>query len=518
MSGRAGVLLLVAGIAVAAAALAVGGSHAAQQDALVLDGDGRSFGGVARADVARLLVVRMDGLEQEVAIGADGTFSFAADTPDHAARALTARSDSGGVLTTIVLTPPALCGGAAGPCPQTTAAEPAAESYALLEQRGKTVLARIDPRTLAPIGRTLSFGAHRFGPIRSPDGTQVAVAVPGRAAVDLIDLARLRRVATFAPAGGERTAVRGLAWLRDDRLLVVVQRMSAPYSRDVESRELVVVDPQRRRLVTRTPLTNKLALHGSVAAGGRLVLLLQPSTHKGSTVQLVVADADGRVRTRAVEVGRHRSALRGNLLVVEPSGERAFVFVWALGLNRGRAIEIDLDTLRPVTRTISVAPGTRLAPTGISSLQAFAAGAGHVAATDVVTTRGGRPAAGVFLIDTRTWVAGLLDARARGLAYGDGKIFTFGIDNLIRVDPASGRARPPRGGIGVTAYDLRGRRLYHAYGERSFARLLLTGNYGHGLTSGVRSRVAFDAGSGRGLAALPPLNPHRIELVPEPPR
>jgi hypothetical protein len=123
MNGRAeGMLkLLVAAAVMVVAALAVGGSQAAQQDAVVVEGSGASLTGVVRDDVERVLVVRMDGVEQEVAIAADGSFAYDADTPDHVARSLTARAASGAVLSALVLTPAPACGGAAGPCPQASA-------------------------------------------------------------------------------------------------------------------------------------------------------------------------------------------------------------------------------------------------------------------------------------------------------------------------------------------------------------------------------------------------------------
>jgi len=136
-------------------------------------------------------------------------------------------------------------------------------------------------------------------------------------------------------------------------------------------------------------------------------------------------------------------------------------------------------------------------------LQAIAAGEGHIAATDIVPGPDGRTAGGVFLLDTHTWVARLLDPRAHQLAYRDGQLFTFGPDNL------------GNRGTGVTAYDLNGWRVYHAYGERSFARLLFAGAYGHGLPPSAGTGDAFDAASGASAGKLAPLNPFRIELVPD---
>ncbi len=467
--------------------------------------------GVARSDVQRVEAVLRDGTTRELPLNEWRAFSYVAPAPAETAIGLVGRSGDSevGVVpvpqTTSALSPTAVqpCAG----CPQTNAVAPAVPSYALLERRAGTVLTRIDPRTLAVVGRPLLLSGYRYGPARSPDGTTLAIAASDRATVDLVDLARLARVASIPLSSGERTSVRALAWLRDGRLLAVVQRMRPPYGRYVQSRQLVVVDPLTRRVVARTPITNKLAINGVASAGNHLVLLLKPQApRKSSTMQLVVADAQGKTRTAEVEVGRYGSALRPGVLALDPSGRRAFVLVWPLGLDEGRAVEVDLDTLRPLTHTIRLADGTPIRPAGVASLQAVPAGEGHVAATDIIPGHDGRSAGGVFLLDTHTWVARLLDPRAHQLAYRDDHVFTFGPDNL-----------GSRGGIGVTAYDLDGHRIFHAYGERSFARLLFAGTYGHGLPQDAGTGDAFETASGERAGKVAPLNPFRIELVPEAP-
>ena len=469
--------------------------------------------GVARSDVQRVEAVLRDGTTRELPLNEWRAFSYTALTPIESALGLVARSSDSGVgvvrvpqtSASLGVAPGQPCDARVEPCPQATSAgAQSEESYVLFERPGSTVLARIDQRTLAPTA-SLVLDGYRYGPARSPDGATLAIAAADRATVELIDLTRLARVASIPLASGERTTVRALAWLRDDRLVAVVQRMSVLTARYVRSRELVVVDPQAGRIVARTPITNKLALNGVASAGGRLVLLLKPQApRKSSSMQLLVANAEGKARTAAVEVGRYGSALRPGVLALEPSGRRAFVLLWPLGLDEGRAVEVDLDTLRHVTRTIRVADGTPIRPAGVASLQAVAAGDGHVAATDIIPGPDDRTAGGVFLLDTDTWVARLFDPRAHQLAYRDGHVFTFGPDNL-----------GSRGGIGVTAYDLAGQRVYHAYGERSFARLLFAGAYGHGLPASAGPGDAFDAASGQDAGKLAPLNPFRIELVPD---
>ncbi|HET8741424.1 MAG TPA: hypothetical protein VFM41_02285 [Gaiella sp.] len=463
--------------------------------------------GVARSDVEQVEAVLRDGTTRELPLNEWRAFSYLAPTPVETAIGLVGHSSDSevGVIpvpqTTSALSPTAVQPCAT--CPQTTAVATAEPSYALFERRAGTALTRIDPRTLARVGRPLLLSGYRYGPARSPDGTTLAIAASDRATVELIDLKRLARVASIPLASSQRTTVRTIAWLRNDRLLAVVQRMRPPYGRYVQSRQLVVIDPLARRVVARTPITNKLAINGVVSAGDHLVLLLKPQApRKSSALRLVIADAEGKTRTAGVEVGRHGSALRPAALVVEPRGRRAFVLVWPLGLDKGRAVEVNLDTLRPGTHTIRLARGTPIRPAGVASLQAVSAGEGHLAATDIIPGPDGRTAGGVFLLDTHTWVARLLDPRAHQLAYRDGQLFTFGPDNL---------GRP--GGTGVTAYDLNGQHIYHSYGERNFARLLFAGAYGHGLPPSAGAGDAFETATGARIGKTAPLNPFRIELV-----
>jgi hypothetical protein len=475
---------------------------------VTLEGDGLALTGAVRADVTRLVVVRADGVEQELPLDAAGAFTYRAGSAEHAARTLRAETAGRGILSMVRIAEPS-CGGAAGPCPQTAAAPTRPGSFALLPRGRVTALVEVDPRTLRALpGRTLVLAGERYLSARSLDGRLLAVPALRSARLDVVDLDRLRSVATLVLASGERAQIRHFAWVGADRLLAVVQRMRPQNPGRVAVRELVVVDTAALRVVARRQLTTKLAIGQAVAAGGRVVLLLRSSDHKGSTVQLVVADARGNVRTTELEVGQTRGVLRATTLTVEADGSRAYVFPSDFGRTAPSLLAVDLGTLRSTPHALRLEPAASLRPASvvIAPGAAVQAGEGRAVVTDLFRLRD-RAASGVFLVDTRTFAARLVDPRARSFAVAGGRLFTFGRAN----DVGSER------GTGVAAYDLDGRRLYHLYGDRSFDRLFVAGGYGHALPgSRERRRVVFAADGGRGIGTLPPLA-RSFQLVPEPP-
>ena len=129
----------------------------------------------------------------------------------------------------------------------------------------------------------------------------------------------------------------------------------------------------------------------------------------------------------------------------------------------------------------------------MASAESFGDNSVLISGAFVPLFRDGRhvPAAGIFIVDTRTFRIRQLDARATAFAIAGERAYTFGSSVLLG-------ATPPRG-IGVAAYDTNGKRLYHGFGTRSFARLLVADGYGHLLRGDRTSAVAFELASGRSL-------------------
>ena len=499
MISRAALALVVAVTALASAGSAVSGG----EPTVDVRGDGAELVGVASADAARVSVVLADGSERELALDEGRGFAYRAAAPDHAATVLLARDTRGSVVATVRLAPPASCGGRLGPCD--ASASPERSVLGFLMRRERTELARIDPRTLRPLGRTVRLAGPVAAHAVSPSGDRVAFGSSRAGSIRIADRDLARVSAPIRLVAGEEVEVRVLAWLATDRIVAVVQRLG-DYRRRVRLRELVVVDPSAGRVVARRRITNRLAIGGSQVAAGRLVLLLYPSTWSGDRVTLVVADANGAVRTTAVTVGRSGSALQRPALAVEPDGRRAILLRWGLRETLP-AIAVALDTRRVTTQRLRVT-GAPLRPATISTLWASSVGPHHVATFGVVAT-GARPAAGVHLLDTRSWTVRQLDGEASSFAAHQGRVLAFGSNS------AGGTAGAR--GVGVRAYDLTGRRLYHLYGSRPLGRVLFAGDYGHVIRGRAARRLVFDARTGRALGTLPPLAAE-VAIVEEPPR
>ncbi|MBD0349001.1 MAG: hypothetical protein ICV59_07605, partial [Thermoleophilia bacterium] len=512
-AGREGMNLVVLPDATAAGRPAASDEKAS---ALSVDGDGQAFSGTVRVDVSRVVAVLVDGSERELPIF-DGAVTYRAASPEQTARLVQAYVGEQ-LVSTVSL--PVTCGGAFGPCAGTTggAARP---EYAFFGQlfAGTTTLARVDARTLLPIGPRLVLRAG-LGPSygRSPDGRYLAIADRDRPSLRIVDLERMRLLRTVDLGGHAGAVARVVAWLSDDRLAAVTQRLSEPTRRYVRNRTLVFADPLAGRVLSRRALTNKLALRGAEATAGRLVVALRSSSGKGSTITLVVADADGRVRSAAVEVGRRGGALNQTAVVVEPSGRRAFVLGWAFK-REPPVIEVDLDTMTATSRAVRIAESGVLERATLSGLQAAAFGDDKIVATGAVAAservRGEIvPGAGVFVIDTRSWTARRLDPRAIYFDPHGDRLVTYGTSSSV----SDARARRGRRGSGITIYHATGSELAHLYGYRQFSNVKLAGDYGHVLLGPPRrKRLVFDLRTGKPLGMLPKLG-RLIEVLPPPPR
>jgi len=72
--------------------------------------------GVARSEVARLVMTLTDGSHQGVVLNRWRAFAYAANSPEPLPAALTAYNADGAVLEHLIIGEGSLCGGAAGPC------------------------------------------------------------------------------------------------------------------------------------------------------------------------------------------------------------------------------------------------------------------------------------------------------------------------------------------------------------------------------------------------------------------
>lgn len=198
------------------------------------------------------------------------------------------------------------------------------------------MLARLDARTLRPVSPRLDIGKPPVGlAARSPDGRTIALGHGSIAELRFVDVRSMRATGRlrFGGLGSVLTAI----WPSPARLVAL---------RGGETPEVVVVDPRRRRVLSRRILDGELT--GAVSAGRRLLALLAPRGAVGQA-RLAVVAADGSVRIIVLpgivagfappptpeEAGRQASPG----MAADPSGRRAAV------VSDETLVTVDLETL-----------------------------------------------------------------------------------------------------------------------------------------------------------------------------
>lgn len=361
---------------------------------------------------------------------------------------------------------------------------------------------RYDRQTLRPFGPTLHLGSAAWTWSRSPDGGTVALAGGDeRGVVAFVDVASLRRVATFRFAPGRPVAAR---WLAADRLLLVTEGRSGAVVR--------LVDPQAPRQLRQVDIPGRLVRGVRTREG---VALLTGPKHGFGPARLALVDGDLRVRTIALprtatgwslpgaaeagDPGEVPVRMRAPGLAVDRSGERAVV----VGADEPVA-EIDLEhgavTYHPVAvRRLARAAKLVVGP----DLQATWLRSGKIAVTgtlygglDATTGNLKQTAFGLMLLDTRTWKARVVDPAVRGLV-------TAGDWLVVAAE-----------GAGLTWFDSAGRRRGHVLGTRDVTDTAWTGTFGlvRSWSEGRSWRV--DLRQGRVAAAGEAVPPMFLESEP----
>jgi hypothetical protein len=216
---------------------------------------------------------------------------------------------------------------------------------------GRGMLARLDARTLAPVGLRIDVGTGSTSLVaRSPAGRNIALGHGGIPELRFVDLRTMRatgrlRLPGFGPV------LHGF-WPAADRLIVL---------RGGENPEVVVVDPRTPRVRSRLRLAGEVS--GTASTAGKLLVLLAPRAAIG-TARLAVVRTDGTIRTVTLpgitagfapplnEETPGRQASPG--LAVAPTGSRATV------VSPDALLDIDLDTLVVRREPLSVRSPARI--------------------------------------------------------------------------------------------------------------------------------------------------------------
>jgi hypothetical protein len=447
--------------------------------------------GVVRADIDRVDALLADGSERDLSLNLWRGFSYVASSPSTAAVGIVAYS-SGSSIDSVRL-------------PQVVAQSQTVSASAPLYGVFRTSLrdqlltiAQVDPRTLhQKPGPSLQLKGQWFGNMAlSPDGTQLAIeagmtlrdrhGAPEVQRLMIADLSAMKLIRSVTL--GSYTQIRMLAWPEQNRLIEIEQRMSKPYQRDVRSRTALIINTASGRIVARHALTNKLAVRTSLSTPLGLVLLLGSSSLHGTTEQLDLVTADGRVRSISIPVGATKGTLHDSALSVDTSSGHAYVVIAG-----GTVFDIDLHSMTLTKHVVPGPTGSTLVPPPISRLQANVfAGKIAVASMFHLPNNTTTPAQGVYLIDPSSWTATVLDPTANLFETLGNRLLTYG----ITTPPRHSNPMTFESGHGLSLYDENGKLVAHLYGHRRFQYIALAPGYGHVIYTGAAT-VALNPHSGR---------------------
>jgi hypothetical protein len=346
---------------------------------------------------------------------------------------------------------------------------------------GTSFVARLHAPTLEPLPGPRAPLGRSGGPwALSPDGSRVVFA--GVNHVRIVDLGGLRVVGDIRLRGDFST----VAWPEPRRILLAT---GFNWEGGVEA---VVVDPIARRVVSRRSLGG--SLQGFARTENGLHLLLGPGSGIGPA-RLVVFPARGKIRVVGLEgvpAGFEQELERGFLvdhyetpgLAVDQAGGRAFVVA-----ANAVVAEIDLETLavgyHRVDETRSLLGRLRnwLEPSADakgasdgSLRNAVWLGEGLLATSgwddhasfDVDGNQSQTTtAAGVALVDTRTWSKRTIDPGATAVSLVEDLLLVYG----SRWNSWTGDFE----GVGLGVFDLAGQKRFELFGSQSVGDVQVLG-------------------------------------------
>ena len=496
-------------------------------------GGGQEVVGVARSDTASVSVLLSDGSTTTVQLDSLNAFSYTNDR----ARVLDVQAeDASGSTVGEIAVPPTgpscsqsicrvLATGSAAAVSTTAGTVPLYGMFsvprtvgaknAVVNFGGANTLSRVNPKTLMPVGKTLKLPDYFWAQAFSPDGTHLLGSTNqnGLTIIDLKSLTLNAKLKARLDADLGSATVRSSAWPTARRVLVVAQRMSEPYQRNVVSRTLLGIDPADGSIVWKRELTNKLSLFSAKTVGSKLVLLLGNSSqsHHHSKETVVVASADGQVHTSVATIPNTKSGFnQGTLVAVSGASPAAYI------VAAGTVFSIDLNNAQATPHSIAPpknAPNTSLAVSGGYG-GASPLGDKLVVGGGVFPLPNGLSRAGLYLVDPSTWTTRLIDSNASRFITRGTTLIAFTTAPFF-IPAANSLTKGP--GTGITIYNQDGTRLYHLYGERKFTDVGLTPSFAyafaptrtsakHGLPSSFLvqngQRLLFDPATGKSLGQM----------------
>jgi hypothetical protein len=383
----------------------------------------------------------------------------------------------------------ALAVGGAGLASESASPPPANASVLAYIWDGRPLLVRVDAVTLQARSRALDLGKPPISRwVRAPGGDRLALGSGDGGRLMFVDLRAMRRLSTLDL--GPKGFVAGLAWPSPRRVVAALSGARV---------EIVVVDPETRRLIARHRLPGAVAR--AARAPGGLVLLVSPQNRIGPATLAVATPTGLRTTVLPLEAGIDPPAVSEPGLAVSPDGRRALIVP-----GGARVLEVDLRTLavteRELSEPVSLLGQLRawLDPAAAAKgpLEGPARSAAWVSADHVVVAGWNyRPtgertmvseAAGVRLIDTRNWSVRTLAGQASSALVAGNTLLAFG-----------GTQGQGLRGIGLRGFGSDGRERFQLFGDRFVAVVTAVGRYAYvSEQSQANTRIqVIDIASGR---------------------
>lgn len=377
------------------------------------------------------------------------------------------------------------------------------------KEDGKSFVARLDPRSLEPLGGRRAVLGPSAGPSTlSPDGSLVAFG--GVNVVHIVDLHRMRAL--------EDIRVRGdfgaVAWPEPRRILLAT---GFNWGTGVEA---VAVDPVAGRVVSRRGLGGSLQSYAEARDG--LVLLLGPRSGIGPA-RLVSFRAGERIRAvrlprvpagfeqEEVERGFAIDHYQTPGLAVDSAGDRAFVVT-----GDDVIAEVDLGTLAVAYHRLHettsllkrlwdwIEPAAEAKGASDGSLRgAVWLGGGVLAVSgwddlasfdDEGSQTQTTTAAGAALVETRTWSRQMLEPDASAVSVAGDDLLVYG--SVWNAEEGSFT------GVGLSAFDRSGERRFRLFESRPVGDVQVVGRLAYARFDDCRAQIV-DLGSGRALGPKP---------------
>jgi hypothetical protein len=340
-------------------------------------------------------------------------------------------------------------------------------------------LARVDATTLkVQPGRRVALGRNTGAWAFSPDRRKLAIGVDRALGVRIVDVRAMRRIADVETRNGD---VLALAWLTPRR--VVGLDRAGVFVIDPVAHRLVAFRAQQGSLAAWTRTRSRLILFFGPPPDGIAVAPVANGVFGGAIgpTRLLTIDAAGTIRSivlqRIKSGGTYNDGRPPEAWVpgiaVDPSTERAFVV-------GGGAPVAEVDLRRLAVSYHELRSSTSLLGRALDWFTPAAAAKGPIAGpvrqvlwlgdgklaiagvdVDVVAHQFGidvnTEPFGLKVVDTRTWTARTLDARATA--------FTAAADVLLAYAGSYDDQYRPTGGIGLAGYTKDGRKVFHTFGD-----------------------------------------------------